>query len=29
MHWVSWRTPSWKMRGYQLGRRAKQALGRL
>jgi hypothetical protein len=29
MHWVSWRAPSWKMLSYQLGGRAKRALGRL
>jgi hypothetical protein len=29
MHWVSWRAPSWKMRGFQLVADAKHALKRL
>jgi hypothetical protein len=29
MHWVSWRAPTWKMRGFQLVRDAKHALKRL
>ena len=29
MHWLCWRAPSWKMRSYELGRRAKRALDHL